>query len=93
MPYSVGLHAAIAAFLSAGFATQFTIAVVAFLLIIFLTSVLEKDGSYSPEYLPGFSFLQINAFFRQRYDFLNWGFHATGQNVFQFKLLRVSPMF
>jgi len=93
MPYTIGLHSATAAFLSAGFATQFTIAVVAFLLIVFLTSALEKDGAHEPEYPPGFSLFHINPFFCQRYDFLNWAFHATGQNVFQLKLLRVRPAF
>ena len=89
MPYSIGLQAASTAFLSAGFATQFIAAAVGFLLILFLTSALQKDGVDEPEYIPGFSLFHIITFFRQRYDFLNWGFHATGQNIFQFKLLRV----
>lgn len=89
MPYCIGLQAASTAFLSAGFATQFIVAAVGFLLIIFLTSALQENGVDEPESIPGFSLFHIVTFFRQRYDFLNWGFHATGQNIFQFKLLRV----
>ncbi|PPQ75591.1 hypothetical protein CVT24_010897 [Panaeolus cyanescens] len=88
MPYSVGLESAAHAFLSAGFATQFTIAVITFLLIILITSALQKEGVDSPKYLPGHSLFHITPFFRRRYDFLNWGFQATAQNVFQFNLLR-----
>ncbi|KDR80096.1 hypothetical protein GALMADRAFT_92315 [Galerina marginata CBS 339.88] len=88
MPYTVGLQSAATAFLSAGFATQFTVAVIAFLAIVFITSALQKEGVDAPTYLPGYSLFHIVPFFRKRYDFLNWGFHATGQNVFQFKLLR-----
>ena len=89
MPYTIGLQSATAAFLSAGFATQFTIAVVAFLFIVIITSVFEEDTTGEPDYLPGFSLFHINAFFCKRYDLFNWGFHATGQNIFQLKLLRV----
>ncbi|KAF9051577.1 cytochrome P450 [Panaeolus papilionaceus] len=88
MPYSVGLESAAHAFLSAGFATQFTIAVITFLLIILITSALQKEGVDSPKFLPGHSLFHITPFFRRRYDFLNWGFQATGQNIFQFNLLR-----
>jgi hypothetical protein len=89
MPYTIGLQSATAAFLSAGFATQFTIAVVAFLFIVILISAFDEDATGEPDYLPGFSLLHINAFFRKRYDLFNWGVHATGQNIFQLKLLRV----
>ena len=89
MPYSVGLQSATTAFLSAGFATQFTVAVIAFLSIIFITSALQKESVDAPKFLPGYSIFHIVPFFRQRHDFLNWGFQATGQNVFQFKLLLV----
>ena len=92
MPYSIGLHSATEAFLSTGFPPQLTIALVAFLLIIFLTSAFEKDSVHEPDYLPGFTLFHINSFFRQRYDFLNWGFYATGQKIFQFKLLQVIPV-
>ncbi len=92
MPYSVGLHCAATAFLSAGFATQFTLAVIAFLAIVLITSSLQKEGADAPKFLPGFSLFHIIPFFRQRYDFLNWGFQATGQNVFQFQLLKVCPI-
>ena len=89
MPYAVGLHSAATAFLSAGFATQFTIAVIAFLLIVSIVSAFEKDGVDEPAHLPGFSIFHIFPFFRRRYDFLNWAFQASGTNVFQLKLLRV----
>lgn len=92
MPYSVGLQSAATAFLSAGFATQFTLAVIAFLAIVLITSSLQKEGPDAPKFLPGFSLFHIIPFFRQRYDFLNWGFQATGQNVFQFQLLKVCPI-
>ncbi|TFK34453.1 cytochrome P450 [Crucibulum laeve] len=88
MPYTIGLHAASTAFLSAGFATQFTVAVIVFLAIILTTSAFQKDGVDAPASLPGNSLLAITPFFRRRYDFLNWGFHATGQSIFQFQLLR-----
>jgi sterol 14-demethylase len=91
MPYSVGLQSAATAFLSAGFATQFTVAVIAFLAIILITSALEKEGVDAPKFLPGYSLFHIIPFFRRRYDFLNEGFHTTGQNAFQFKLLGVGP--
>ncbi|KAF8960328.1 cytochrome P450 [Flammula alnicola] len=88
MPYSVGLQSAATAFLSAGFATQFTVAVIVFLGIVLITSALQKEGVDAPKFLPGYSLFHIIPFFRKRYDFLNWGFHATGQDVFQFQLLR-----
>lgn len=90
MPYCLGLHSAARAFLSAGFATHFTVAVIIFLCIVFITSSLEGDEVDAPVSLPGNSLLAIFPFFRKRYDFIKWGFHATGQNAFQFQLLRVS---
>ncbi|KIJ99908.1 hypothetical protein K443DRAFT_155252 [Laccaria amethystina LaAM-08-1] len=90
MPYSLGLHSAARAFLSAGFATHFTVAVIIFLGIVLITSSLEGDEVDAPVSLPGNSLLAIFPFFRKRYDFIKWGFHATGQNAFQFHLLRVS---
>lgn len=92
MPYSVGLQSAGNAFLSAGFATQFTLAVIAFLAIVLITSALQREGPDSPKALPGLSLFHIIPFFRQRHDFLNWGFHATGQNAFQFQLLKASGL-
>lgn len=89
MPYTVGLQAASTAFLAAGFSTQFTTAVVIILVIILTTSSLQKDKEDSPVSLPGYSLLSIIPFFRRRFDFINWGFRATGQSVFQFNLLRV----
>ncbi|PPQ80554.1 hypothetical protein CVT25_001588 [Psilocybe cyanescens] len=89
MPYSIGLQSAAAAFLSAGFATQFTVAVIAFLVIVFVTSAWQNEGVDAPKYLPGYSIFHIIPFFRKRHDFLNWGFHIAGQNIFQFMLLRV----
>ncbi|RXW19171.1 hypothetical protein EST38_g6696 [Candolleomyces aberdarensis] len=88
MPYCLGLQAAAEAFLSIGLATQFTLAVVAFLLIVTIVSAFQKDGVDSPTSLPGSSLFSIYPFFRRRYDFLNWGFHATGQSIFRFNLLR-----
>jgi hypothetical protein len=88
MPYSVGLQSAATAFLSSGFATQFVVAVIAFLFIISVTSA-SQEGVDAPKSLPGYSLFHITPFFRKRYDFLNWGFHATGQNIFQLNLLRV----
>ena len=88
--YSIDLNAAKAAFLCTGLTTQVNIAFVAFLLIVFLTSALPRQESADePDHLPGLSLLHIGSFFRKRYDFLNWGFYATGTNVFQLKLLRV----
>jgi hypothetical protein len=89
MPYSVGLHSAATAFLSSGFAIQFTVAVVVFLVIISITSASQEEDVDAPKSLPGYSLFHITPFFRKRYDFLNWGFHATGQNIFQFNLLQV----
>ncbi|KAJ7741414.1 cytochrome P450 [Mycena maculata] len=87
MPYIIGLHSAASAFLSAGFATQFTVAVVICLIIVLVTSSLKEDELEAPKSLPGLQFLSIIPFFRQRHDFLNWGFHVTGQSMFQFKLM------
>lgn len=89
MPYAVGLHAAATAFLSAGFSVQFAAAVVIVLVIVFFIS-LEKPEPDDPVYLPCWSLFTIMPFFRKRYDFLNWGFEATGQSIYQFKLLNVS---
>ncbi|KAG6820270.1 hypothetical protein H0H93_003100 [Arthromyces matolae] len=88
MPYSIGLQAAANAFLSAGFATQFTFGVVIFLLIVITTSSLQAEEADAPPSLPCFSIFTIIPFFRSRYDFLNWGFHATNSSAFQFNLLR-----
>ncbi len=91
MPYSVGLQAVGAAFISAGFVTQFTTSVTIFLLIVFVTSSLHNGAlkEDSPALLPGHPLFVIVPFFRRRFDFFNGGFHATGQAIFQFKLLRV----
>jgi sterol 14-demethylase len=89
MPYIIGLHTAASAFLSAGFATQFTVAVVICLVIVLITASLQEDGVEVPKSLPGLPFLSIVPFFRQRYDFLNWGFQITGQSTFQFQLMNV----
>jgi len=89
MPYAVGLHSALSGFLPASFLTQFTIAVIGFLLIVSLISALQRDDVDTPVKLPGHPFLAIFPFFRQRFDFLNWGFQVTGQPIFQFQLLRV----
>lgn len=93
MPYTVGLQCAANAFLSAGLATQFTIAVIIFLVIVSIISACEKEGVDEAPFLPGFSFFHILPFFRRRYDFLNWGFQATGSNMYQMKLFRVSLQF
>ena len=88
MPYSVGLQLGATAFLSSGFAIQFAVAVVVFLVIISVTSA-SQEVVDAPRSLPGYSLFHITSFFRKRYDFLNWGFQAAGQNIFQFNLLRV----
>lgn len=93
MPYCLGLQTAADAFRSIGLATQFTLAVVIFLIIVTITSALQKDEVDAPPSLPGSSLFAITPFFRRRYDFLNWGFHATGHNIFKFNLLRVSAYF
>ncbi|KAJ7485453.1 cytochrome P450 [Mycena latifolia] len=87
MPYIIGLHSAASAFLSAGIATQFTVAVVICLVIVLVTSSLQEDGLQAPKSLPGVPLLSIVPFFRQRYDFLNWGFNVTGESIFQFQLM------
>jgi hypothetical protein len=88
MPYSVGMQLAATAFLSSGFAIQFAVAVLVFLVIISFIPASQEDVD-APKSLPGNSLFHITSFFRKRYDFLNWGFQATGQNIFQFNLLRV----
>ncbi|KAJ7073527.1 cytochrome P450 [Mycena belliarum] len=87
MPYIIGLHSAASAFLSAGFATQFTVAVVICLVIVLATSSLQGDGEQAPKSLPGLHFFSIFPFFRQRHDFLKWGFDITGESIFQFQLM------
>jgi len=89
MPYCVGLESAANAFLSAGFPTQLALAVVIFLAIVISLSAVQKEPADAPASLPCFSLFAIAPFFRQRYNFLNWGFYATGQSVFKFNLLRV----
>ncbi|KAF7763505.1 hypothetical protein Agabi119p4_8042 [Agaricus bisporus var. burnettii] len=92
MPYSIGLQSAANAFVSAGFAIQFTVAVITFFAIILITSSFQKDAPDAPDYLPGMSLFHIVPFYQRRFDFLNWGIHATGQSIFQFKLLRNTVM-
>lgn len=93
MPYSIGLQAANVALLSAGLATHIATAIVVLLLILIVASSCAEDPSKkedAPISLPGISLLAIVPFFRQRFDFINWGFQATGRSIYQFKLLRVS---
>lgn len=90
MPFSVGLQAAGAALLSAGFPVLFTTAIIVLLVIISIISSLRKDATDAPARLPIHSLFAIVPFFRRRFDFLNWGFEVTGQSAFQFDLLRVS---
>lgn len=93
MPFSVGLQAAGVALLSAGFPVLFTTAIIILLVIISITSSLQKDPADAPARLPIYSLFAIAPFFRRRFDFLNWGFEVTGQSVFQFDLLRVSKLY
>lgn len=58
--------------------------------ILLIMSAFEKDAADRPVSLPGLSLSHIIPFYKRRYDFLNWGIQAAGQNIFQFKLLRVS---
>ncbi|KAJ4000129.1 cytochrome P450 [Lentinula boryana] len=88
MPYSVGLQAASAALLSAGLPVLFTTAIIVLLVIVTVTSSLQKDVADAPARLPIYSLFAIIPFFRRRFDFLNWGFEATGHSAFQFDLLR-----
>ncbi|KAJ7268532.1 cytochrome P450 [Mycena rebaudengoi] len=88
MPYTIGLHSVASAFLSAGFATHFTVAVVILVVIILATSPPQDHGPAAPKSLPGLSVFSIKPFFRQRYDFLNRGFAVTGESIFQFRLMR-----
>ncbi|KAF8916504.1 cytochrome P450 [Mucidula mucida] len=91
MPYSIGLQAANVALLSAGLATHIATAIVVLLLILIVASSCAEDPSKkedAPISLPGISLLAIVPFFRQRFDFINWGFQATGRSIYQFKLLR-----
>jgi len=87
MPY----FAPPAAFLSAGLALQATLLLVTVLIVLLVASLLHRPGPDEPNSLPGYSLLHIVPFFRKRYDFLSWGFHAAAANVFQFNLLRVGP--
>lgn len=89
MPYCVGLESAANAFLAASFPTQLALAVAIFLAIVISLSALQQEPADAPTSLPCSSLFAITPFFRQRYNFLNWGFHATGQSVFKFNLLRV----
>ncbi|KAJ8515015.1 hypothetical protein ONZ45_g7506 [Pleurotus djamor] len=54
--------------------------------MLFLAS--SKTNPDAPKTLPGHPLSAIQPFFQRRFDFLNWGFQATGQNIFQFQLLR-----
>jgi hypothetical protein len=92
MPYSVGLQAAAAALLGAGVPVIFTTAIIIFLLIVSIASSFQKDSVDTPASLPVQSLFAIMPFFRRRYDFLNWGFQASGHSIFQFNLLRVSTL-
>ncbi|ETW77953.1 cytochrome P450 monooxygenase 90 [Heterobasidion irregulare TC 32-1] len=48
----------------------------------------ERAQEDAPVSLPGYRLSSIIPFFRQRYDFLNWGFRFTEEPIFQFSLLR-----
>ncbi|KAK0434277.1 cytochrome P450 [Desarmillaria tabescens] len=56
MPYSVGLQAVGAAFISAGFATQFTTSVIIFLLIVFNTVIIVSGESARQEFFTAKNF-------------------------------------
>ncbi|KAJ7268560.1 cytochrome P450 [Mycena rebaudengoi] len=88
MPYTIGLQSAASTFISAGFATHFTVAVVFLLGIIIATSPSYGHGPVVPTSLPGLSVFWINPFFHRRYDFLSRGFAVTGEAIFQFRLMR-----
>jgi hypothetical protein len=88
MPFSVGLQAVGTTLLSAGFPVIFTTAIIVLLVLISITSSIQKDAVDAPARLPLYSVFAIHPFFRRRFDFLNWGFEVTGQPAFQFDLLR-----
>jgi hypothetical protein len=94
MPYTIGLHAAVAALLHGGLLMQFSSAVV---ILLFIYVVATSRDSYkrtdAPVSLPGSSLFYIYPFFRRKFDFLNWGFRVTGEKAFQFKLLNVGILF
>jgi hypothetical protein len=68
--------------------TLLVIAIIALLGLTYrhLTSEKRVEGIAT---LPGFFIFNVIPFFQKRYDFLNWGFAATGDSIFQFRLLRV----
>ncbi|EPQ52237.1 cytochrome P450 [Gloeophyllum trabeum ATCC 11539] len=90
--YPVGIPCVVNAFLSSSSSVQFAIAIVvaAVLLILALCSspfaTKPKDGE--PAHLPDHSLFAIVPFFRNRFDFLSWGFRVTGESLFQFRLLQ-----
>ncbi|TFK49075.1 cytochrome P450 [Heliocybe sulcata] len=88
--YPVGIPCLLDAFLSSSCSLQLAIFLVAVFLVLALsTSVFAaRPKDCEPAHLPEHSLFTIVPFFRKRYDFLNWGFRATGQSLFQFQLFR-----
>ncbi|KDQ58614.1 hypothetical protein JAAARDRAFT_155168 [Jaapia argillacea MUCL 33604] len=89
--YPVGIPSSVEAFLSTGIAGQLLIAFILLFFILSLCSCLMDEQYQDPAMpvpLPEHSLFTILPFFHQRFDFLNWGFRATGQPIFQFRLFR-----
>lgn len=49
----------------------------------------QKSRISAAVFLPASALSTIVPFFRQRFDFLNEGFRATSQSIFQFRLFHV----
>ena len=63
-----------------------------FLSLVFLCRCNQRHQDI-PTLLPRFFLFNTLDFFRRRYDFFVWGFEATGQQLFQFRLLCVRQRF
>ena len=77
-----------AALLATSWPSQLCVALIVVFLIIMRMRSMAKD-SHVPPSLPCSMMKTIPAFFHARFDFLNWGFHATGKSIYQFHLLTV----
>ncbi|KZT25713.1 cytochrome P450 [Neolentinus lepideus HHB14362 ss-1] len=88
--YPVGIPCLVDAFLSFSRPLQLalSLAVIFIIFILYTSTFSATPRDDEPAHLPEYSLFTIVPFFRQRFDFLNWGFRVTGESLFQFQLLR-----
>jgi hypothetical protein len=65
------------------------IMVLGLLLSVVFLRRLDRSSQDAPVTLPHFSLSHVMPSLKRRHDFFAWGFKATNQRLYQFRLLRV----